>query len=214
MDTIDHPKNQKDMTPKQRQYLIDAFPNTDTKIIAEKLKLTREQVYNKAYWLGLKKDKEYMEKLIAREAAKLRILGENCRFQKGHTPANKGQKMSTDLYEKVKPTMFKKGHTPHNAKYDGHERITKDGYIEIRIRLGKYILKHRHLWEQHNGKIPKGMIIVFKDKNKLNCTIENLEIITKAENMRRNTVHRYPEEIKNTIKILTKLKKKINEKQD
>jgi hypothetical protein len=214
MDTIDHPKNQKAMTPKQGQYLIDAFPNTDTKIIAKKLNLTPSQVYNRAYCLGLKKDKQYMADLLLREAEKLKVSGAKWRFKKGHVSANKGQKMSTDLYEKVKPTMFKKGHSPHNEKYDGHEVYTKDGYIKVRISKGNYQLKHRVVWEQHNGKLPKGMIIVFKDKNKLNCTIENLELISMAENMRRNTIHRYPEEIISTIKTLTKLKKQINEKQN
>ena len=110
--------------------------------------------------------------------------------------------------------MFKKGHEPHNTCYDGHERISKDGYIEVRIMKGKYVSKHRHLWEQSNGKLPKGYILIFKDKNQQNTSLDNLELISREENMRRNTIHRFPNELKTTITLINKLKKTINEKQD
>ena len=61
----------------------------------------------------------------------------------------------------------------------------------------------------HHGEIPKGLIIVFKDNNPMNCTIENLEAITRIENMRRNTYHRYPNELKRTIKLLKNVKSKL-----
>lgn len=41
---------------------------------------------------------------------------------------------------------------------------------------------HRAVWEEHNGPIPEGMMITFKDSNKLNCDISNLMMITKGEN--------------------------------
>lgn len=69
---------------------------------------------------------------------------------------------------------FKKGHTPHNTNYNGHERITKDGFIMIRLSKGTYVLKSRFIWEQHNGPLQENEIIRFKDGNKLNCNIENL----------------------------------------
>lgn len=95
-----------------------------------------------------------------------------------------------------------------------HERISKDGYVEIRIRKGKYVLKHRHVWEQANGKVPKGYIVVFKDRNQNNIVVENLELISREENMQRNTIHRFPYELKSTIRLVNKLKRTINEKQD
>lgn len=203
------------MTPEQqKQYIIDNYANMPTKDIAEHVGLSISKVYAKAHWMKLKKSPEYMQAILEKEAQRLRIVGAKCRYSKGHTPANKGQKMSAELYEKIRPTMFKKGSTPINTKYDGHERLSKDGYIEVRIRQGKYKLKHRCIWEEHNGEIPKGHIVVFRDRNKLNFDINNLELITLEDNMRRNTIHRYPEEIKQTIKTLTKLKKQINEKQN
>jgi len=203
------------MTPEQQKaYITQHYATMSTKDIAQNIGLTISQVYNRAHYQNLKKSPEYMEAILKIEADKLRIYGAKSRFLNGHTPANKGQKMPAGLYEKVKATMFKKGSSPHNDMYDGHEVVTKDGYIKVRISKGNYQLKHRVVWEKHNGKIPDGYIIVFKDKNKLNFDIQNLEMITVHENMIRNTIQRYPEEIKSTIKLISKLKKQINEKQN
>lgn len=148
--------------------------------------------------LGLKIPREIIEKRI-----------KESQYKKGRTPENKGKKMPPDKYAKCAVTMFKKGNIPHNTNYDGHERISKDGVIEVRVKLGLYVAKHRLIWEKANGIIPKGHIVVFKDKNPLNCVLENLEMITREENMRRNTVHRYPPELKHVMKLTKKLERRI-----
>ena len=76
---------------------------------------------------------------------------------------------------------FKKGHEPHNTKYNGHERITKEGYIEIRIKKGEYRLKHLYNWEQINGKLPKNHCLSCVDGNKQNTDPNNWKIISRAE---------------------------------
>lgn len=104
-------------------------------------------------------------------------------FEKGHVSANKGQKMTAEQYEKCKATMFKKGDIPHNHKSVGSERINKDGYLLIKIaEPNKYVLKHRYIWEQANGPIPKGHVLIFLDGNKQNFDLNNLACITLAEN--------------------------------
>ena len=108
--------------------------------------------------------------------------------------------------------MFKKGNEPFNTKYNGHERVSIDGYTEIRIKKGTYVLKHRYIWEQSHGQIPEGYILVFIDKNPQNITVENLELITRKENMLRNSIQRYPVELKSTIRLVKKLNRHINAK--
>ena len=70
-------------------------------------------------------------------------------FKKGHVPANKGIKLEKDgeLYNKMRHTFFQKGNKPHNTKFDGHERLNVEGYVEVRIAERKYVFKHRLLWE-------------------------------------------------------------------
>lgn len=131
-------------------------------------------------------------------------------FKKGHVSHNKGRKMPKEIYEKVKGTMFKKGNTPHNTKYNGYERISKDGYVEVRVRKGKFNLKHRVVWEQKRGKIPEGKIVVFKDGNKLNVKLSNLKLITREQNMKRNSYHRYGKEIAKVYQLKGALQRQIN----
>lgn len=40
---------------------------------------------------------------------------------------------------------------------------------------------HRYIWEYHNGKIPKNMVIHHKDFNKENNDISNLQLMTEFD---------------------------------
>jgi hypothetical protein len=58
--------------------------------------------------------------------------------------------------------------------------------------------------------IPEGHALLFKDKNRNNCAIENLELVTRAELSRRNCVwHTWPLELKQVIRLNNKLIKEI-----
>lgn len=104
-------------------------------------------------------------------------------FEKGMVPPNKGKKMPADIYEKAKPTMFKKGNVPHNYRPVGSERVNKDGYLEVKVKDPRtWKLKHRLVWEKANGKIPQDSIVIFRDGNKQNVSIENLILIKKSVN--------------------------------
>jgi hypothetical protein len=105
-----------------------------------------------------------------------------------------------------KETQFKKGHVPHNHKSVASERIDEDGYTYIKIAdPRKWVLKHRHIYEQHHGTLEPHMIVTFIDKDISNFAIENLEAITKVENMQRNTITKYPQPIQQAVKTLNKL---------
>lgn len=136
------------------------------------------------------------------------------RLKKGNIPPNKGKSMSEELREKVKSTWFPKGMNPHNTKADGEITIRRDTtgklYKYIRIKKAKWELLHRYLWKQHYGEIPKEMIVSFKDRNSMNCVIENLELITRQENMKRNSVQNLPEEIKTAMRFVAGFNRKIN----
>ena len=66
------------------------------------------------------------------------------------------------------------------------------------------------LWKQHYGPIPEGMCIRTKDDS-LNITIDNLEMITRAEHQLRNSALRsnLPPEIREIKQLLHKLNTKI-----
>ncbi len=54
------------------------------------------------------------------------------------------------------------------------------GYNMIRVN-GYRIRKTRYVWEQHYGKIPKGILIHHKNKIKDDDRIENLQLVTTKE---------------------------------
>lgn len=115
--------------------------------------------------------------------------GMDTRFKKGNVPPNKGKKMSAEQYAKASRTMFKKGNISHNYRPVGSERVNVDGYIEIKVAdPNKWKLKHRVVWEESNGKIPAGMNLVFRDNNPLNTKLDNLMLVTRAENMEMNNI--------------------------
>ena len=179
------------------------YADKSTAEVADMLGRGINQVYLQALHMGLKK--------AVRRGALGRYLG-------GSVPHNKGKKMKPEVYAKVKNTMFQKGSSPHNTKYDGHERVTKDGYVEVRIRKGKYRLKHLHLWEQKNGKLPGGHCLRAVDGNRQHTDPENWELTSQADNMRKNSIHHYPPEVVEVIRLQGKLNRTIkqiaDEKQD
>ena len=108
-------------------------------------------------------------------------------FRKGNIPHNKGKKMPPEVYEKAKATMFKKGNIPSNYRPVGSERTTVDGYREIKVAdPNKWELKHRYIYEQHYGKIPKEDIVIFLDNDKTNFDINNLKCISRKEHLYMN----------------------------
>jgi hypothetical protein len=142
------------------------------------------------------------------------ISGRTGCFEKGSVSWNKGKKG----YMGANATSFKKGQLPHNHKRLWTERISKDGYVEISVpevnpHTGfpqRYRMKHVWLWEVHNGPVPPGSIVVFRDGNKGNIALENLMLVTRAELLSMN-LHGYqstPDELKPAVLVLAKLETK------
>lgn len=156
-------------------------------------------------WLAEKRKKEYC-------------------FQKGHKPFNKGLRqcefMNPESIERTKKTRYKKGNEPHNTKFDYciSKRHDTSGieYFYIRIQKAEWIPLQRYVWEQHNGKIPNGYNVQFKDNDQSNCDIENLYLVSRKEQAihNKNGGSKLPYELKKTITNLNKLKSVINAKQN
>lgn len=135
-------------------------------------------------------------------------------FKKGHATWNKGM---TGLQIGGIETRFKPGNKPHGWKPIGSERIDKDGilmrkYSDTGIKRDDWKPVHVHIWEEINGKVPKGSAVIFDDGNKRNFEIENLKCLTRAELMQRNSVHRFPKEIQRLCQLRGALNRQINKR--
>ena len=197
-----------------KQQIIDLYPNHSSKYIAELLGVSITKVYNTAWAAKVKKSAEYM---LTPESGRIIEPSVANQFKPGHTPHNKGKQLSVEIYEKIAPTMFKRGNKPHNTKPNGtiNIRADKSGrlYQYIKIKDCQWELLQRHVWTQANGEIPPGSVVIFLDGNYLNCELNNLQVISRKENMARNTIQRYPAELQEVMKLTCKLKRKTNGKQ-
>lgn len=189
-------------TYEEIEILKRMYPDHFAKEISAVLGRGVSSVYCKAQQLGL----ECSEDKIRRSG----LLSANhpntiaARFPKGHVSHNKGKKMPPEVYSKVARTMFKKGQTPANHREVGSERVNKDGYIEIKVaEPNRWRLKHRVIWEQFKGEIPKGHNVQFKNRNSQDCRIENLYIISKADQMGKENSYwsKYPKDLQEIIHL-------------
>jgi hypothetical protein len=101
----------------------------------------------------------------------------------------------------------------------GTEFINYWGYVVRKInndRPARDRWKAVHIieWEDHHGPVPEGYMLTFKDGNKMNWDIENLELINRKEGLLRNTIHRYPDEVKAIIRLQKKLERTIRSKEN
>lgn len=205
--------NRKILTEAEKQHIIKHYPHRRTIDIAKEIDISENTIYKYVAKIGLKKTSDFLSSPKSGRMLKGTSRGGKTKFKKGHVPANKGKKMPKDLKEKIKHTFFKKGHTPVNTLHNGAITIRKDkrGIPQkfIRIEKMKWLYLSNYVWEKHNGPVPKGYNVVFKDKNTLNCEIENLELISDADLMLRNSIQNYPEDLKKTIRALQTLNKNI-----
>lgn len=195
------------------------YPDTVTKAIAERLGRPLANVYAKAQRLGLQKSAAF---LGSAEGGRLRpgdTRGGATRFQKGQRSWNKGTSYMPG--GRCADGWFKKGIRRGVAvklyKPVGTERVSKDGYLERKINDGLPLQKrwravHLVMWEEANGPLPKGHAIVFRNGDKRDIRLDNLECITRKALMLRNTLHRYPQPIPQLIQLRGAVNRQINKR--
>lgn len=162
---------------------------------------TKPSIKNRVHTLGLKKPEG---------------ITNAGRFVPGQKSWNKGKK-GIDMGGRSHETRFKPGHRGGKAaellQPIGAERIV-DGYLQRKVNDDMPLHKrwkfvHLIVWEQVNGPVPDGHVIVFRNKDRSDIRIENMECITRRELMARNTVHNYPEELRQVIRLKGAISKRI-----
>lgn len=197
--------------------LRELYPDASTADVAKRMRRSVSAVYGRAKKLGVEKSEAYR---LSPAACRLRRgdnVGAAYRFQKGHAPANKGLRRPGWSAGRMRETQFRKGEFPANHDPDfyvlGALRVNTDGYIDMRVSFDPGALGwkplHRILWEDEHGPVPDGYALTFKDRDRLNVDLPNLELISRADLARRNSIHNLPPELKGAITALATLKRKI-----
>ncbi len=194
-------------TPQEVELLRTEYPDANTQHFCKKIGRSYDAVTQKAHVLGIGKSQQFLQAGIQT----VQKVAKYYHFKKGNVSWNKGRKLGSEW---GKQTHFKKGNHPHNYKPIGSKRITKDGYHETKVAdPKKWKQDHVVMWEQANGPVPKTCVLRFIDGNKNNITLSNLMLIATAQNMKLNTIHRFPAPLKRAIKTLSKLKRTIHAKE-
>lgn len=201
-------------TSAELSYLREHYADTSNDMLGKVLNRNARNVAQKARKLGLAKSPHFLE-----------VHGG--RFQQGLHPWNKGVPGSTGHQDACRATQFKLGRpAQESANYRpiGSVRITKGGYLEQKITddSGLYPARrwksaHSLVWEREVGPIPPGHIVVFKTgmhtTDLEQITPDRLECISRAENMARNTVHRYGKDIAQLINLRAAINRQLNKKE-
>lgn len=180
----------------EEQKLINLYPDSSASELVVVFSRSISKICSKANKLGLKKSADFFNGPFSGRLNG--VVGENTRFKKNQPGWNKGKKqtdyMRPEMIERTKNTRFKKGDDPHNTVSIGSTRITKDGYVEIKIRHDKthknknFVLLQRLIYENNISPIPEGYIVEFIDNNPLNFELNNLRLVTRKENMIKNSL--------------------------
>ncbi len=201
-------------TPNEITYLRRVYADTPTAEIAARLELTVLQVYSKVNSLGLRKSATFLTSPESGRLMRGSTVGAKGRFLPGHATWNKGLK---GLNLGGQETQFKKGQMPHTWKPIGSERVV-DGYLQRKVTETGYpprdwVPVHHIVWREAGRDIPTGHVLVFRDGNRRNFDLANLELISRTELMRRNTVHNRGPEIAELVRLRGQITRQINKRE-
>lgn len=197
------------------------YADTLTDVLVARLNRPRHQIYAKAKRLGLGKSAAFFASAASGRLQKGSTVGLSGRYPKGHVPSNKGLRRPGWHRGRMKQTQFKKGERSGMAARHhmpiGATRLI-EGYIALKVAdvpnvhyTVNWKLLHVLNWERANGRpLPAGHCLWFRDGNRQNPDVENLELITRAELGRRSPLHKYPKPLKRAIQLRGALNRRIN----
>lgn len=211
-------------TPAEDERLSTLYATFSADECAAALDRTRSSVCQRVNAIGLRKSPEWIA-----QTARMRTLnpthgGRRGQFKPGLVPWNTGR--SHPARGRSVETQFKRGRAPQESRNYlpiGSERLTKDGYVERKVTDDQSVVParrwtavHRLVWEAANGPVPPGRIVVFRRGMHTtvvaDIAIDRLELITRAENMARNTIHNYPPEVKGLIRAVKRAERALEKR--
>ena len=213
--------------PAEDVVLRERYPTTTAGLIAQQLDRPISAIYQRAATLGLSKAPGVVAQVARERSLDPNHGGRMFRFGVNGYAWNKGIRGSTGLHENTRRNWFRSGQLNGKAAQHvlplGAHRINGEGYLERKISEesgppGKRWQRvHALVWMEANGPIPAGHIVVFKPGRHSTdierITLDALELVTRAELMRRNSVHaKYGPEVARLVQLRGAVTRQINRK--
>ena len=115
----------------------------------------------------------------------------------------------------MRETQFKAGVPSWRTAPIGHTRLV-DGYRYRKVSNTPHVPwtknwqpEHILIWKQARRRLPAGHVLVFRNYDRTDVRLDNLERITRRALMARNTLHNLPKPLASTILILAALTRQI-----
>lgn len=201
-------------TAAEIEILRARYPNEDTATIAADLGVSVGQIRERVSSSGIKKSKEWFRENAERNGRNNAVWLKT-RFVKGHATWNKG--IPCPPRGRTPDTQFKPKHLPHTYLPIGSERTSSEGYLQRKMTdtghpPRDWVGVHHIVWLAAGRDIPPGHRVCFKDGDKRNLALDNLELVSKAELMRRNSIHSRGPEIAALYKLRGAIMRQINKR--
>lgn len=192
------------------------YPDMPTARVARALRRSVGSIIGMACSLRLRKSAAYLASPAAGRLRRGDNVGAAYRYPKGHVPANKGLRRPGWHRGRMKETWFKRGNKPHTWVPVGTEVLDADGYrkrkvSDDRTKPSRFNWRFVHVlvWERRHGRVPRGHVVAFKNGDRGDIRLGNLELITRRELMRRNSVHNLPKALADVIQLRGALVRQI-----
>lgn len=207
-------------TPHELRLLRELYPDLRGETVAREIGRPVRAIYQKARELGLCKSDEFKASDLSARIRRGKQSPEMIasRFQKGLTPWNKGLKGLS--HEGSKATQFKAGTMPHTWMPVGSYRVSSDGVLERKVNdlpgpnHVRWHPVHRLVWEAAHGPVPQGHICVFRPGQRTQLleeiTLDRVECITRAENVRRNHPRNKSPELARLVQLKGAITRQVN----
>lgn len=201
------------------------FPVTSTDMMARVLRRSRKAISTQAHLMRLGKSHEHMQREYAQRAERSKAHPNT--IKPGAIPWNLGKRGVTGVHPINRANYFKPGQLSGRAAQHyvpvGATTINGDGMLKKKWTDDRNLTPYQRwrpvhvlVWEAAHGPVPPGHIVVFRHPSlrttvEHEITIDKLECISRAENMRRNSYwENFPHELAQLYWLKGQLRRKIN----
>ena len=204
-------------TAAEDETLRRLYPDHRAADVAAELGRNVCQVHARAKRLRVRKSEAFNASPASGRVAPGRLLPNSLphRFKPGQQGWNTGRRYVAG--GRSAETRFKPGLRPHNTAPLGAEVVSRDGYRKRKVsdapgltQRQRWRFVHVLNWEAAHGPVPPGFRIAFRNGDRSDPRLENLELRSDVEHMRRNSIHTLlPPELIELVQLNGQLKRRL-----